>query len=160
MRFLDQRSTPVLEISDVLLRGLFARAGRALPNETGGILIGEYDVERVTAIVRSATGPPSDSVATPTTFRRGTRGLNRLLRSAWRRGLYYLGEWHFHPEEHPLASLPDIAQIFAFASSYEIKCPEPVMVIVGHPDLGARVAAYRFHNVLEELSPAPPYHAD
>jgi integrative and conjugative element protein (TIGR02256 family) len=157
LRFLDERSTPVLEIDDVLLRDLFARARCALPNETGGILIGEYDGARVTAIVRSVTGPPRDSSATPTTFRRGTRGLNRLLRCAWRKRLYYIGEWHFHPEERPRASFPDTLQMRELACSEQMQCPEPLLLIVGHPDFGCHVAAYRFRGVLEKFQPAPPY---
>lgn len=134
---------------------MLARA--ALPNETGGILIGQYDQTRTTAIVRCVTKAPKDSVATPSTFQRGTRGLDALLKRAWRRGLYYLGEWHFHPERLPHASGTDDSQMEQFAKTEHMQCPEPLLLIVGHPNGGRRVAAYRYAGGLAQLLAAPPH---
>lgn len=157
MRFLDRRGTPLVDIDDLLLKRMFALAQRTLPNETGGILIGEYDLTRTTAVVRCVSKAPKDSIATPSTFQRGTRGLDRLLRRAWGRGLYYVGEWHFHPEARPHASDTDEKQMREFAKDERMQCPEPILLIVGHPAMEQCVAAYRFSGRLEALHVAPPY---
>lgn len=100
-------------------------------NETGGILIGNYSIDQKTANIIKITPPPQNSHKTRTTFRRGTNGLKRILDSLWERGLYYLGEWHYHPKSSPLPSGTDVNQMFRFANSRDLKCPEPILVIIG-----------------------------
>lgn len=95
----------LIELPDSIGARMRTIARKSYPNETGGILIGCYDERHCTALVRCVTGPPRDSVCGPFTFRRGIRGLDTLLARAWRRGLYYLGEWHFHSEVLPPSEL-------------------------------------------------------
>lgn len=109
--------------------GHCAAAGRV---ETGGILIGEYTPAHDCALVHTATGPTSDSVATRTTFRRGVKGLQALLDKLWRHDRrYYLGEWHFHPGAAPDASGVDVDQLVEISSDLKYRCPEPLLLIVG-----------------------------
>jgi integrative and conjugative element protein (TIGR02256 family) len=151
MHFLDTDGEALIEISNSLLTRMRELVRLALPNETGGILIGRYDDSRRLAIVRCLTGPPRDSTMTPTTFYRGVRGIDALLARAWRRGLYYLGEWHFHPEKRPKASWTDKLQMAEFACTSNMRCPEPILLIVGHPKAGGRLAGYHYRNGLRRL---------
>jgi len=105
------------------------RAGR---HETGGILIGRYTQSLDLAIVHEVIGPPRDSTAGKTWFRRGVEGLQEILAERWSKGRdYYLGEWHFHPGSPPVPSLDDEEQMKALASTAEALCPEPILLILG-----------------------------
>lgn len=73
----------------------------ALPNETGGVLIGSFDTVRAVVHIVSALPAPEDSRQAPTYFIRGFKDLKPLvdgiaLRSAGT--LCYVGEWHSHPD--------------------------------------------------------------
>ena len=114
---------------------------KAHPLETGGVLIGRYNEAYDTAIVVRATGAPLDSESGPTTFLRGTRGLNGLLMRFWTKDEYYLGEWHYHPSGSARPSTVDIGQMQAIADDDGANCPEPVLLVAGEQDA---VAVYVF----------------
>ena len=72
----------------------------ALPNETGGVLLGSRDVLRGILYIVDTIPSPTDSEEWPTAYIRGATGLRELVDEAARRtggGLNYLGEWHSHP---------------------------------------------------------------
>lgn len=123
-----------------------ADAGR---RETGGILVGSYRSVGGSAldcaVVSDASGPPEDSRAGTTWFERGVRGLQRLLDDRWRRGNFYLGEWHFHPFAGTTPSRQDLESLAGIASNPQYRCPEPVVLIVGGDPSGAwRSSAFVF----------------
>lgn len=103
----------------------------AASKETGGILIGFYNENRDVAIVKTASGPPSDSDHGYTWFKRGTKGLQQLLLKLWKQKEYYLGEWHYHPDASATPSLVDKAQMKQIANNINYHCPEPILVIIG-----------------------------
>jgi hypothetical protein len=73
---------------------------RALPSETGGILIGSYDLSRGVVHVVDALPAPADSVQEPTYFIRGKDGLLPTVDAIEQTTvgqLQYVGEWHSHP---------------------------------------------------------------
>ena len=69
----------------------------------------------------------------------------------WEQGLYYLGEWHYHPKASPLPSSTDVNQMFRFANSSDLKCPEPILVIFGE-DLGKESIFVGVFNNIEYVS--------
>ena len=72
----------------------------ALPNETGGVLIGHLDRQRQVVYVTDAWKAPEDSRSTRSGFSRGLAGLkNRIamLERDTNEYLSYVGEWHSHP---------------------------------------------------------------
>jgi hypothetical protein len=154
MQFVDRSGTTLIALPDPIAARMRTLATKTYPNETGGILVGRYDDPHQVAIIRYASDAPPDSVASPTTFRRGVRGLDALLKRAWRCGLYYLGEWHFHPERFPTASSPDDIQMQAFSESPQLRCPEPILIIVGLPEY-RNVVAYRYVRSLTPLQLEP-----
>ena len=100
--------------------------------EIGGILIGVYSPDLKTAQVKEATTPPPDSMWGWNWFSRGKQGLGRLLKARWKTKprTYYLGEWHFHPENAPEASRQDIEQMRLVASNPAYQCDRPLLGIV------------------------------
>ncbi|WP_373371810.1 Mov34/MPN/PAD-1 family protein [Archangium lansingense] len=106
--------------------------------ETGGILVGGYSATLDCARVRAASDPPTDSVRGPSSFQRGTRGLQVWLERRWAsRGEHYLGEWHFHPYAAPVPSGTDLQQLGRIARTADYRCPEPILLIVGGDPAGA-----------------------
>lgn len=71
-----------------------------LPNETGGVLLGAFDVPRCTVYVAGVLPSPPDSEEWPTSYIRGSRGLRtqveRISRGSGNE-IGYVGEWHSHP---------------------------------------------------------------
>ncbi|ELY2492081.1 Mov34/MPN/PAD-1 family protein [Cronobacter sakazakii] len=109
----------------------------AFVNETGGILIGSYSEDSSTARIVEATTRPVDSLAGRTTFQRGVRGLRPLLHARWKTGLYYVGEWHFHPGGSPEPSGDDFRSMTSIAANPDYQCLEPVMIILGGDPAGS-----------------------
>lgn len=73
---------------------------RALPNETGGVLVGSYDTARRIAYVCGLVPSPPDSKERPALYIRGKAGLERAVEQLARASgnhLEYVGEWHTHP---------------------------------------------------------------
>jgi len=155
IHFLDQHGNTLIALPDQLASRMRALARKAYPNETGGIIVGRYDDAHRTALVRKIEGPSSDSVSGPSTFQRGICGIDTLLTRLWLRKVYYLGEWHFHPEPYPKASWIDELQMAELARTTKLRCPEPVLFIVGLPDRGGHIAAYVFRDRLVELTIIP-----
>ena len=81
-----------------------------LPNETGGVLIGSFDVARRTIYVVDATEAPADSRECPNGFLRGLEGLQEqvnAIQEATSGMLGYIGEWHSHPTRNVAPSSLD-----------------------------------------------------
>lgn len=100
--------------------------------ETGGIIIGYYDVSCQNAIITEITNAPEDSKSGRYWFHRGVFGLKKLLINRWKaKEDYYLGEWHFHPKSSPHPSSIDISQMKQISNDKRYKCTEPLLLIVG-----------------------------
>jgi integrative and conjugative element protein (TIGR02256 family) len=100
--------------------------------ETGGILVGYYSSNQKWAHIKDVTNPPKDSQKGFSTFFRGVCGLKELLDFEWKNnGHYYIGEWHYHPKSSPQPSQTDIEQMIFFSKDYGLKCPEPILLIIG-----------------------------
>jgi hypothetical protein len=83
-----------------LLAHLQEQRQSRLPNETGGVLLGTFDMERKRVSIVDALYSPSDSVEWPTLYIRGCEGLAEQVSAIERRTagwLSYIGEWHTHP---------------------------------------------------------------
>ena len=116
---------------EVLLQ-LLTWCRNAKREETGGILVGYYQDDGVMAQIAHVLGPPPDSRAGRTWFRRGVQGVDDMLHQLWRiHRYYYLGEWHYHPAAAaPFPSLQDHVQMRAIARNTLYACPEPILLIM------------------------------
>jgi len=125
-----------VEIPEAVVEKILRYCSDSVQVETGGILIGYYNPEHTRAIVAEATGPPADSTRLPRRFIRGVQGLQQLLDRLWnRQRLYYLGEWHFHPDSSSLPSQQDLREMLKISRNRLTECPEPLLVIIGgEPD--------------------------
>lgn len=72
----------------------------ALPDETGGILVGFIHFKRKVIYVTRALAPPPDSIGFPYAFKLGIRDVPEQLEMIYQRTggvIHYVGEWHSHP---------------------------------------------------------------
>lgn len=114
------------------VRQILDYADRDYPNETGGIILGNYAATLDLALVSEVSGPPPDSRKKRWGFIRGILGLQSLIHRLWKQRRYYLGEWHVHPDGPPIPSDTDHTQMRAIAENAEYQCPEPLLLIVGY----------------------------
>ena len=85
------------QLTDTIQR---LRAER-LPNETGGVLVGSFDLERKIIYIVDTIPSPIDSEERRTLYIRGCEGLQEqvtLVQQQTFEQLEYVGEWHSHPD--------------------------------------------------------------
>jgi integrative and conjugative element protein (TIGR02256 family) len=114
-----------------------------LPNETGGVLLGSFDMARKVALVSGALPSPEDSKEWPTVYIRGSAGLRAAVsRSeiATGGGLEYVGEWHSHPSGATAGPSKDDRRALSLLSEVMAEDARPaVMLIVADGELGLHV---------------------
>ena len=80
---------------------LFEIRAKELPKETGGVILGYIDQKLKSIYIVDVCEAPHDSIATPTTFIRGSEGLSDyidLCREKTAHIVRYIGDWHSHPD--------------------------------------------------------------
>jgi hypothetical protein len=106
-----------------------------LPNETGGVLLGSFDMTRRVALISLALSSPEDSKEWPTVYIRGSSGLRAAVSRAeiaTGGGLEYVGEWHSHPRaSNATASGQDRKALTLLAEVMAEDARPAVMLIVG-----------------------------
>ncbi|MGA1824396.1 MAG: ThiF family adenylyltransferase [bacterium] len=99
-----------------LLDKLFKARSKKLPRETGGVLIGSYDMQRKIAYAVDTILSPPDSKEWPTLYIRGCQGLKAQLervKTMTASMLDYIGEWHSHPDSASIRPSGDDIKAFA-----------------------------------------------
>lgn len=124
---------------DGLAAHLTALRLAALPNETGGVLLGYHDFNVGAIVLVDALPAPSDSHASPGSFERGTSGLVRAVQDASARtaGIVgYVGEWHSHPRGHSAKpSRDDLIQLVELRLGMHGDGLPALQLIVGENDI-------------------------
>jgi hypothetical protein len=124
---------------DALAAHLNALRLAALPNETGGVLLGYHDFNVGAIVLVDALPAPSDSHASPGSFERGTAGLAGAVQDASARtaGIVgYVGEWHSHPCGHSAApSRDDLIQLAELSLGMHGDGLPALQLIVGEKDI-------------------------
>jgi hypothetical protein len=104
-----------------------------LPRETGGVLLGSFDMERRIAYVVDTIPSPPDSLEQPTVYIRGSQGLREeveRVRTATGGWLEYVGEWHSHPAGASTRCSPDDRTLFSWLSDEVNKDGHPALMLI------------------------------
>jgi len=111
----------------------------ALPDETGGVLLGYHDFNVGAIVLVDVLPAPSDSRASPGAFERGTVGLVKAVQEASSRtaGIVgYVGEWHSHPAGHSATpSRDDLVQLVEISLGMHDDGLPALQLIVGEDDI-------------------------
>jgi len=86
-------------LDDWLLDKIFAARISRLPYETGGVLVGSFDMQRKIAYIVDTLLSPPDSKEWPAVYIRGCQGLAQKMEEISKMTLgrlEYVGEWHSH----------------------------------------------------------------
>lgn len=106
-----------------------------LPNETGGVLVGAYDLPQKTVYVVDTIPSPPDSEEWPTLYIRGSEGLRERVASITERTagqLEYVGEWHSHPDGCSCMPSNDDFKVFSWMTDRMSAAGLPaLMAIIG-----------------------------
>jgi len=109
-----------------------------LPNETGGVLLGYFDLPNASVYLVDVLPAPADSQGDPDGFTRGTDGLSvAVKRVSERTGgiVNYVGEWHSHPPRSSARpSTADMEQMASLASALHQDGLPALMLIVGEDE--------------------------
>ena len=123
-----------IELSLSLLGEMRTDREKALPNETGGVLIGAYDIARKRIYVVYQVRAPEDSISSPTSFIRGCANLPERLKYIHETtldNLTYIGEWHSHPSVNTQRSTDDVKLHKAIVGYNRENCLPGCMMILG-----------------------------
>lgn len=88
---------------DEIARKLTSIRERALPQETGGIILGVTDIPSKSILIVDVVAAPADSQSSNSHFIRGREGQEELLKDVLQRTaniVDYIGEWHSHPNNY------------------------------------------------------------
>jgi hypothetical protein len=128
-----------VDVTERALAELCARTLAALPNETGGVLLGFLDGERPVVVDAVEHVDPD---ATPCRYRLPAEETQRIVEEARGRDdrLGYLGDWHTHPSGAGPSDLDTAAMLGARAHGGF----ERPLLVLGTPtdDRQARLSAY------------------
>ena len=109
-----------------------------LPNETGGVLLGYFDLPNASVYLADILPAPADSQGDPSGFTRGIDGLSAAVKRVSERtgGIVgYVGEWHSHPPRSSARpSTADIDQMASLASALHRDGLPALMLIVGEDE--------------------------
>ena len=106
-----------------------------LPNETGGVLLGYFDLPNASVYLVDVLSAPADSQGDPSGFIRGIDGLSAAVQRVSERtgGIVgYVGEWHSHPPgSSAQPSTADMCQMASLAYALHRDGLPALMLIVG-----------------------------
>lgn len=126
-------------IDEGLVKKIRSLRAQGLPNETGGILLGCYDFNVKTVVIVDVLPAPADSLASPTSFERGTKGTQQQVQAVAKMTadmVGYIGEWHSHPAGHSAKpSKDDFYQILFLSLGMAEDGFPAISLIMGENDM-------------------------
>ena len=108
------------------------RNGRSA--ETGGHIYGERNDAAKIIWVTEVSGPPPGSMASPTEFVCGFKGVSGASKEKSRStkgSVKFLGMWHTHPNGSPIPSDTDYNTMCDMVSDRAVPCPRSLLLIIG-----------------------------
>ena len=136
--FCKQYNDWTIIIDDYLEKKIQILRAEKLPKETGGVLVGAFDMVRKLIYLVDTIASPIDSVEWPTSYIRGCNGLYEAVVRIMQitgNGLGYVGEWHSHPDGCAILPSTDDKKAFEWlAEKMSLEGRPAVMMIVGQND--------------------------
>lgn len=140
-----------------VLRSIARVASRALPNETGGTLVGTCNANET--IIRAALPVTTGGRHRPTSFVRPSDDEDPVLLELESRShgrMRYLGEWHSHPRGSVSPSRTDRQTMHELAGNSNVATDTPLLLIFAGDLVGApRIGCYLFEATTFEAGVLP-----
>jgi integrative and conjugative element protein (TIGR02256 family) len=109
-------------------------------SEAGGVLLGRLIECTWDVVVDEVTAPSRRDRRWRLGFFRSRGRAQRRIREAWvesQQTRNYLGEWHTHPEDHPVPSDVDLADWARIVAESRFEQDSLIFIIVGRKSVGA-----------------------
>ena len=103
------------------------------PNEIGTSLIGWYSNDGFDAYIYDIAPISSDSQSFSNMFIRGIKDLKtfyKKLLKKFKGKIYYIGDWHSHPNGFPFPSSIDDSNQIAVSNDKKTNCPESMLLLI------------------------------
>lgn len=97
--------------------------------EAGGQLFGAINSSEV--VLLAATGPYRVDQRWRSSYRSNAKAAQRAIDQQAQSGLFYLGEWHTHPEDAPMASTSDLDAMARLRRASETRLDNLLLIIQG-----------------------------
>ncbi|NHF68073.1 Mov34/MPN/PAD-1 family protein [Xanthomonas hortorum] len=110
--------------------------------EAGGQIFGTIGASEV--VISSASGPYRGDQRWRFSYRSNAESAQRAIDQHAKNGLFYLGEWHTHPEKHPMASAADVEAMKRLRNASETRLNALLMLIQGKAIGAPGIAIYSF----------------
>ena len=131
-----------------LMETIWNRREARLPDETGGVLLGDFDTSRKLIYLVGALATPADSKEDQASFIRGSYGLPEAvaeIETKTQQMLRYAGEWHSHPTGYGVLPSGDDVGLYSFmARQMAVEGYPPIMLIAGDNEFSLIVEDQRF----------------
>ena len=129
-----------------LIQRVLKMRNEKLPNETGGVMTGVFDIPAKCIHLTDAAPAPADSKESPNGFTRGSAGVLEYLEEVSERTngqVCYVGEWHSHPSCVPTyPSAIDLEQIDWLSTLFDSYSSPTLMLIAGDKDVRIILAGH------------------
>lgn len=122
-----------IKTDEFLLQKIKNRRKQKLPIETGGVLLGSYDMQRKIIYVVEALPAPPDSIENKTHFIRGNIGLKQAIAIVEKETLgniHYVGEWHSHPQGYSVSPSKDDKKLLTALAAEQYKDGNPALILI------------------------------
>ncbi len=131
MKYINLETGLKIVIEDKFIYNLYQFGLVHYPNEFGGILLGRYSDDRKTLNIIE-TILPENFKSTKYSFHRETKDLKGKLEIKFNDtpSLYYVGEWHTHPDNPAIPSQIDINAMDEIINHPDVFILNPVLVIL------------------------------
>jgi integrative and conjugative element protein (TIGR02256 family) len=144
----------IVVLDDGLRDRVCALRAEKLPNETGGVLLGSFDLRRKILYMVDTLPSPPDSDERSDLYIRGFKGLRAAVEDVDARTggmLEYIGEWHSHPRGSGTRPSGFDLEAFGWLTTLMSGDGLPaVMMIVGDHEISLFVGSMG-----DEVSPIP-----
>lgn len=128
-----------MRFDEGFVRRLRAMREQFLPKETGGIVVGYFDLNLRELVLVDCFPAPPDSVHSTSHFIRGVKGVEAAVIQAHKRTagvVHYVGEWHSHPPGHSaMPSRDDFIQLHRLSDVMAQDGVPVLQVIVGEGEI-------------------------
>lgn len=131
-------------IEDGLINHLAEIATSYYPKEFGGFLMGHYSDDRKTLFIVEHVLPTAFTHSS-VSFERSTVGIEEAFLTLFdEKGVYYVGEWHSHPDGSTTFSGTDLNAMINTANWKTVQIVNPVLLIMSVSSRGLTDFAFYF----------------
>lgn len=131
MNFVNKNNEVFLSIEEELLNKISNIAFDNFPNESGGLLIGNYSSDFRTLHIKDFITPKTEKKSL-FFYKRSVSNLSETFKKLYEEdGQYYIGEWHSHPNGNSMYSSTDLNAVIPIAESKSVNIENPILLILG-----------------------------